>query len=129
MKMDTAIIAVKRIQSDVPRSKFPAEELERLALTILKLDGLINPPVVVETGHRAYQVIDGHFAYHAAVRAKELNPRKGEMIAVYIVEPEMAEIMEEQISLLRKSDWLKTVRGSESLSEIISGYQKAGLMD
>lgn len=103
MKLDTAIIAVKRIRSDVPRSNFSEDELSRLAHCILELEGVINPPVVVETDPRSYKVVDGHFEYYAAVKAREVDPRKGEMMGVFLIEPENEASIREQIKLLRTS--------------------------
>jgi len=102
MKLDTAIIAVKRIRSDVPRSNFPEKKLSKLAHCILELEGVINPPVVAETDSRSYEVVDGHFEYYAAVKAREIDPRKGEMTGVFLIEPENEASLQEQIKLLRK---------------------------
>ncbi len=104
MKLSTSIIAVKRISSDVPRSNFSEEKLTELARCILKAEGVINPPIVTETGMRAYKVVDGHFEYHAAVKAKEMDPDKGEMVSVFLIEPENEESLLEQIKLIRQKD-------------------------
>ncbi len=101
MKLYTSIIAVKRISSDMPRSNFPEEKLAELAGCILEAEGVINPPIVTETGMRAYKVIDGHFEHYAAVKAKEMDPDKGEMTSVFLAEAENEEALLKQIKLLR----------------------------
>lgn len=107
MRLSPTTIAVKRITSKVPRSNFSEDELTRVAECILKVEGIINPPIVIETGVRSYEVVDGHFEYYAAVRAKELDLRRGEMVGVFIVTPENDDSLQEQIKLLRKQDAVK----------------------
>jgi len=101
MKLSTVTIAVKRISSSVPRSNFSEDKLTELARYILDIEGIINPPVVIETGMRTYEVVDGHFEYYAAVRAKEIDPRKGEMIGVFLIEPENESSIRAQMKLIR----------------------------
>lgn len=102
MKLSTSLVAVKKINSSVPRSNFSDEELERAAQLILETEGIINPIVLRRTSLESYDVLDGDFEYYAAARAREIDPRKGEMIGAFIVEGENEEIIKEQIKLLRK---------------------------
>lgn len=101
MRLSPTAIAVKRIKSKVPRSEFSESELTQVAKCILEVEGIINPPVVIKTGVRSYEVIDGHFEYYAAVRAKELDLRRGEMIGVFIINSENEAAIREQVKLLR----------------------------
>ncbi|MDM8526166.1 hypothetical protein QUF80_22550 [Desulfococcaceae bacterium HSG8] len=101
----TAPIPVKRIKCAVPRSNFSEEKLTQTADSLLKVGVLINPPIVIVAGMRSYEVIDGYFEYYAAVRAREIDPYKGESVEVFLIDPEeepgMKEMISEQINLLR----------------------------
>ncbi len=103
MKLSTSLIAVKKITSTQSRSNFSDDDIEQTAKLILELEGVINPIVVRRTSLQSYEVIDGEFEYHAAARAREIDPRKGEMIGVFIIEPENEELIRKQVELLRKS--------------------------
>ncbi|MDF5727514.1 MAG: ParB N-terminal domain-containing protein [Rhizonema sp. PD38] len=103
MKLSTSLIAVKKITSIQSRSNFSDDDIEQAAKLILELEGVINPIVVRRTSLQSYEVIDGEFEYHAAARAREIDPRKGEMIGVFIIEPENEELIRKQVELLRKS--------------------------
>ena len=63
---------------------------------------MINPIVVRRTSLQSYEVVDGEFEYYAAARAREIDPRKGEMIGVFIIDPENEELIIKQVELLRK---------------------------
>ncbi|NJM71903.1 MAG: hypothetical protein HC862_17830 [Scytonema sp. RU_4_4] len=102
MKLSTSLVAVKKITSRKPRSNFADEQIEQVAKLILESQGIINPIVVSRTSLQSYEVVDGDFEYYAAARAKEIDPRTGEMIGVFIVEPENEESIKNQINLLRK---------------------------
>ena len=102
MKLSTSLVAVKRISSKIPRSNFPNEELEKSAQLIIEAEGIINPLIVREIEINNYELIEGTFEYYAAVRAREIDPRKGEMIAAYILNEENETAILEQVKLLRK---------------------------
>ncbi len=103
MKLSTSLVAVKKITSTKPRSNFTDDELEQAAQLILKSEGIINPIVVRRTSLQSYEVLDGDFEYYAAARAREIDPRKGEMIGVFIMEPENEDSITEQIRIFRES--------------------------
>jgi Asp-tRNA(Asn)/Glu-tRNA(Gln) amidotransferase C subunit len=107
MKLSTALVAVKKINSAVPRSNFSESELNRAAELILKAEGIINPLVIRRTSLESYEVVAGDFEYHVAARAREIDPRKGEMIGAFIIDAENEEVLLEQIKALR-------MRASES---------------
>jgi vacuolar-type H+-ATPase subunit I/STV1 len=102
MKLSTSIVSVKKITSNVPRSNFNEDELERSANLILAAEGIINPIVLRRTSIDSYEVVDGDFEYYAAARAREIDPRKGEMVSAFILESENEEVIKEQVKLLRK---------------------------
>lgn len=101
MKLSTALVAVKKINSTVPRSNFSESELNRAAQLILKAEGIINPLVIRRTSLESYEVVDGDFEYHVAARSREIDPRKGEMIGAFIIDSENEEVLLEQIKALR----------------------------
>ncbi|WP_066379497.1 ParB N-terminal domain-containing protein [Anabaena sp. CA = ATCC 33047] len=104
MKLSISLIAVKKIISNKPRSLFADEELEQAAQLILDSEGVINPIVVRRNGLQSYEVVDGDFEYYAAARAREIDPRKGEMIGVFIIESENEENLSKQVKLFRKTN-------------------------
>ncbi|MEE3717764.1 ParB/Srx family N-terminal domain-containing protein [Tumidithrix elongata RA019] len=106
MKLSTSLVAVKKITSSKSCSEFDSERIEKLAQEILKAEGIISPLILNRTSLESYEVVDGHFEYYAAVKAREIDPRKGEMISAYIIDSENSAIssaIKEQIELLRAS--------------------------
>ncbi|MBF2019747.1 MAG: helix-hairpin-helix domain-containing protein [Hydrococcus sp. C42_A2020_068] len=102
MKLPTSLVAVKKISSSVARSSFPAEKIEKAAHLILNVEGTINPIILRRTSLESFEVVDGHFEYYAAVRAREISPLKGEMIQAIILESENEKALLDQVDLLRK---------------------------
>jgi len=102
-KLSPSLVAVKKITSKVPRDNFAEPELEKVAQLILELGGLINPIILRRNGMDAYEIVDGDFEYYAAAKAREINPKKGETIGAFILEPENEELLLEQVQALRKS--------------------------
>ncbi|MHC5610862.1 MAG: ParB N-terminal domain-containing protein [Nostoc sp.] len=102
MKLATSLVAVKKIISNKLRSIFADDELEQAGRLILDSEGVINPIVVRRTSLQSYEVVDGDFEYYAAVRAREIDPRKGEMIGVFIIESENEEALTKQVELFRQ---------------------------
>ena len=107
MKLPTSLVAVKKISSSGARSSFPAEEIEKAAHLIIDVEGTINPIILRRTSLESYEVVDGHFEYYAAVRAREISPLKGEMIQAIILETENEKALLEQVVLLRKGSRAK----------------------
>lgn len=103
MKLPTKLVGVKKINSRTARASFSAEELEQLARLIIRVEGTINPIILKRTSLESYEVVEGHFEYYAAVRAREISPLKGEMIQAIILEPEHEKPLLEQVALLRKN--------------------------
>ena len=99
-KLLPAIVAVKRIYSEVPAANFDRHELEIAGELSLAIGGFYNPPVVRRDGSN-YQVIAGHFQYHAAVLARQLNPKAGETIPAIIIEPNNEAALLAQIEMLK----------------------------
>jgi ParB family chromosome partitioning protein len=104
MKLSNSFVAVKKITSSVSRSNFSEDELNLAAELILKAEGVINPLVLRRTNPQSYEVVDGHFEYYAAARAKEIDSKKGEYIGAFVIEPENEEILQQQVEVLRKRE-------------------------
>jgi tRNA U34 5-carboxymethylaminomethyl modifying enzyme MnmG/GidA len=69
------------------------------------MQGVVMPLILRRTkpGAESYQVIDGHFEYYAALRAKEIDPRLGGTINAYIVESEQeVPFYQQQIQMFRQ---------------------------
>ncbi|MBG1240832.1 hypothetical protein [Nostoc sp. NZL] len=103
MKLSTSLVAIKKITSTVARSSFIDDQLEQAANLILEAAGVINPIIIRRSGIDSFEVVDGHFEYHAATRAREIDPRKAEMIGVFIIESENEETLKKQVELFRQS--------------------------
>jgi hypothetical protein len=102
MRLSPSLVAVKKIKCTTPRSQFTDNEIEKAAKLILQGEGVINPLVVRRISLQSFEVVDGDFEYYAAARAREIEPRKGEMIGVFIIESENEDILNEQVKLFRQ---------------------------
>ena len=123
MRLSTALVAVKKITSTTLGTNFDEEPLKKLAEQILKAEGLISPLILRRNDLQSYEVIDGHFEYYAAVKAREIDPRKGEMISAYIIEsenPVISSAILEQVELLKKSRSIALPSPEKSSKTIIS---------
>jgi predicted nucleic acid-binding OB-fold protein len=130
MKLSTSLVAVKKITCNAPRSLFADDELEEAAKLILESEGVINPIVVRRTGLKSYEVVDGDFEYYAAARAREIDPKKGEMIGVFIVEEENEELLTQQVKLFRKQKSTSTTKAdtnsgisSDTLDKFLTNFE------
>ncbi|MDT9341487.1 hypothetical protein VV11_019475 [Trichodesmium erythraeum 21-75] len=122
MLLSPEFLLVKEITSNVSRSEFSESDLEQVARLILKAEGTIKPLVVRTIGWESYEVVNGHFEYYAALRAKEINPRDGERIGAFIIEGHKADVLEEQVKMLRNispisEDFMKIPRNISPVSE------------
>ncbi|MEM7555433.1 MAG: chromosome partitioning protein ParB [Cyanobacteria bacterium P01_A01_bin.84] len=102
--IDFYFVDVKSINSDIPRSEFTESDLDNLAQIILESGGIIQPLLLKQTAAETYSIIDGHFEYYAAVRAREKDPRKGEMVNALVISPKVEELVLQQVEILRASD-------------------------
>lgn len=103
MKLLTSLVSVKRINSSVPRSKFNEHDIEKASQAILDAEGIINPIILEKIDLESYEVFSGHFEYYAAAKAREIDPRKGEMISAFIIEDDKENSIKKQVEILRKS--------------------------
>jgi hypothetical protein len=96
-------VDVKNISSKLPRSSFAEPELDRLADSILATDGLLRPLILQASGVEKYIVVEGHREYYAAVKAKEKNLNKAEMVNAFVIDPKLQTSAIEQLKLLQAS--------------------------
>lgn len=102
--MNFSLVDVKSITSNEPRSNFSEADLENLADIIIESGGIIRPLVVKVTGVESYTVVDGHFEYYAAVRAREKNPRQAEMVNAFVIAPKLEDLVLKQVVSLQGID-------------------------
>jgi hypothetical protein len=95
-------VDVKSISSDSSRSSFFEAEIEQLADLILAADGLLRPLILQESGVGKYTVIEGHQEYYAAVRAKEKDIKKAEMVNAFVIDDNLHKSAVEQLTLLKQ---------------------------
>lgn len=95
------MVDVETVTSNVPRSNFQEADLETLADLILESGGILKPLVLKKTGFEQYEVVDGHFEYYSAVRAREKNFSEGDMISALIISSENEDVALKQIASLK----------------------------
>lgn len=122
--MNFSFVDVKSITSDVPRSNFAEAELENLADIILKSEGIIRPVVVKTTGIESFSVVDGHFEYYAAVRAKEKDARKGEMVNAFVISPKLEDLVIQQAEILRGKESSEPVETPANTSNTSNTFNR-----
>jgi hypothetical protein len=122
MKLATSLVPVKKISSPVDGSTFDDNALNTTANLILKVEGIINPLIVRRTSLESYQVVEGHFEYYAAVKAREIDARKGEMIGAFIIESDNEEFLIEQAKILRKKEALAT--GEQDIHLMLKQFER-----
>ncbi len=96
-------VDVKSISSTIPKSKFKKAEIDRLADAILAADGLLRPLILQQTGVEKYTVVEGHREYYAAVRAKEKDIKKAEMVNAFVIDANSHKSAIDQLDLLTRS--------------------------
>ncbi|WP_066423430.1 hypothetical protein [Anabaena sp. 4-3] len=94
------IVEVDSVFSSVPRSKFKENDLDFLADRILETGGLLKPLILKKIGFEKYEVLDGHCVYYAAVRAREKNPHKGEIVNAFIIASDKEDVAVNQVAAL-----------------------------
>lgn len=83
--VEFAQVDVKEIRSDRQRSEFDETKINKLADCILKSEFLVRPLLLKQESFDSYLVLEGHLEYYSAVRAKEKDARRGEMINAIVI--------------------------------------------
>jgi hypothetical protein len=87
------------IKSKIPKSQFDRATIEKLADLILASDGLLSPLILIADGVERYKIVEGDLAYYAALRAKEKDLRKAEMVNAFVIPAEHQQVAIEQLAL------------------------------
>jgi ParB-like chromosome segregation protein Spo0J len=90
---------VKTLFSVVPATEFSKTDIEELAESILQHGGLARPIILKQIHLESLEVVAGHLSYHAAVRAREMDPRKAEMINAFVVKDDEIESIKAQLAI------------------------------
>lgn len=117
MKYLPSLVTVRDIQPRTSRAEHPIETIERMARHILAAGALARPLVVRQTGLESFELLDGELAYHAAARARELDPIQAEAVLAFIATPHNeAEILRqlEHLSPTTESPRHRTELGDDS---------------
>jgi hypothetical protein len=99
-------VDVSQIIGAADRDGFADEDVELLAGHILAAGGLVRPLVLASTGtydadsRERLTLIQGHFEYWAAVRAKEIDRAGYEMVNAFVVREEKAIAAIDQLGFL-----------------------------
>jgi ParB family chromosome partitioning protein len=100
MKLQPSLVVTRKIAAASPRAAHDEAQVESLAQLIVDAGGLTHPLIVERDGVDSYRLVEGELAYHAAARAKELDPLTAETVLAFIVEPQQAKVLKRQQSLL-----------------------------
>lgn len=116
------LVDVKNIEPSVPRSNFLDRDIELLAQAILDGEGLLRPIILKSIGLEQYKVIGGDLEYYAAARAKEKDPRRGEMVNAFIISSKDEKTAIKQIEALAgvASKEVSEVDGKFNRPEIVN---------
>ena len=95
MILNTSSVDLEGITSSVPRSQFDENELEYLANLFLKSGDTVRPILLHEKSPIAFEILEGHREYYAALKAQEIDARF-EAIRAYIVPSDRQDSILEQ---------------------------------
>lgn len=102
--MDFFLVDVKNITASAPAKQIDKAKVEKLADAILECNGLLKPLILKPTGPENYVVIKGNSEYYAAVKAREKDPRKGEMVNAFVISPKAEQAISKQLDALENQD-------------------------
>ncbi|HBN09416.1 MAG TPA: hypothetical protein DD435_12460 [Cyanobacteria bacterium UBA8530] len=101
MNFAPSLVAVRKITSMVPRSSFDPGAIDETARLILKTGALLDPLIVRRLDLESFELLDGHFAFYAAVRAREMDLLKGETVLAFIADEGQQSYIARQAEILR----------------------------
>jgi hypothetical protein len=123
-----ARLDIKEIRTDVPRANFTEAKIDQIADLILASGGVIRPLVVKQIAIDCYELMDGALEYYAAVRAREKDPRRGELVNAFVVPPKAQEVINAQLVSLKEdqpqvaSPTALTAPAPDQLSAFITNF-------
>ncbi|MFM7888518.1 MAG: hypothetical protein ACKPCM_17910 [Pseudanabaena sp.] len=101
MSLLTSSIDLDTITSPASsNSQFSSRQIENLANLFLKAGDTISPILVRKVSPIAFEVLEGHFEYYAAIKAQEID-EQFTAIRAYVVPPELESTILEQYNFLR----------------------------
>jgi hypothetical protein len=104
-KLFAKLINTKRIEP--PTEEFDANDLRAAAETSLELGGFVEPPVVRRVGSpldQKYEIISGQFQIAAAIVARAIDPLRGEIINVIVIEEENEKSIAKQMKAQKNAN-------------------------
>jgi hypothetical protein len=102
MKQLTKLVSVKKIICETPASTFNSDDVESLAKLMIEAEMVVYPIILEQTGLNEYKLINGAIQYHAAVRAKQIDLLKGEVVQAVVVTGEANELnLLKQVALIQ----------------------------
>ena len=101
-----AQVDIKEIKSNSIRSSFSEDKINEIADLILSKGGVFRPLILKRIDVDEYELLDGELEYFSSVRAREKDPKKGEMVNAFLVSPNEEKEVRRQIDLLNSSDSL-----------------------
>lgn len=108
-------VEVKSIKAAESRTNFSETQLDQLADLILKGEGVLRPVIVKQIDYENYTLIDGVLTYYAAVRAREKDSRRGEMVNAFIIKPKEDEALaRQQINALNQAESANNATGNHN---------------
>ena len=96
------LVDVKSIALPIFPESVDESKVERLADAILECGGLLKPLLLKAIGPEHYMLIEGSLEYYAAVKAREKNPREGEMVNAFIIDPDADAAIYKQLQILER---------------------------
>lgn len=100
MRYLPSLVTVRDIQPRTSRAEHPPETVELVARRILEAGALARPLVVRQTGLESFELLDGELAYHAAARARELDPVQAEAVLAFLATRDNEAELLQQLTLL-----------------------------
>lgn len=100
MKLQPSLVVTRKIEAATPRAAHETDKVEALAQLIVEAGALCHPLIVERSGVETYRLLEGELAYHAAARAKELDPLTAESVLAFVVEPEQGKALRRQLTML-----------------------------
>ena len=94
--MEFFLVDVKTITPSLSSEQTDKTQITQPAESILECNRLLKPLVLKQAGAETYTVISGYTAYDAALKAQEINPRKGEMVNAFVIPPNAEESVKNQ---------------------------------
>ena len=103
MMLNTFSVDLEGITSSVSRSQFDESELEHLANLFLQSGDTVSPLLLRQNTPLAFEVLEGHREYYAALKAQEIDSRF-ESIRAYIVPSDREGSILEQYEFFHSSN-------------------------